>query len=266
MSDSFLYGVDYDIDNANYKAPLLNPMFRLEEAENTINVLGYMIESMRDEPIKLSVLQRIAEYAAQYAKDLVEEQGAVSDIPKQHLKDSIKWRTQNNQIQIYSDIRDPQTQYPYAGSVEYGFHPWGEDKFIPPRPFLRPALDVAQQLTASNFQGAVYSAIDNAKTGRDHLEIFKTDKRYALYPDMLVGSRGTRQASMQKMINSRNKGNMSDLRKQAISEHARAINAHRGNFEARNKGAYTSVWKIYGKGREKQFTADDRYIGRQEKK
>ena len=254
---------EYD-DFANSKDIMITPMFRLEEVNRTINVLGYMLESYQSEPVPLKTLKRIAEYATQYARDLVVEQGAVSTIPKNHLKDSIKYRVAGNQVQIYSDIRDDFTQYPYAGSVEYGFHPWGHSKFIPPRPFLRPAMQLALDLTEGNFEYAtaqmLYTGIE---TGRFiGLDVFRTDSSRVRSTFGSVGVKGYRQASMQNMINVRKEGHMSSSRHSSIKEAARAINSNRESLGARNKGLYTRNWRITGKESSYDTHHDPSYTGR----
>lgn len=255
--------LDYD-EVSGLKDTILTPMFRLEEVNRTVNVLGYMLESYRTEPVPLKTLQRVAEYATQYARDLVVEQGAVSTIPKNHLKDSIKHRTVNNQIQIYSDIRDEITQYPYAGSVEYGFHPWGRSTFIPPRPFLRPAMQLALSLTEGNFEYAtarmIYAGINAGNfTG---LDVFKTGSSRVQSTFAMVGGKGYRQASMQNMINTRGSGHISAQRQNSLQRAARATESHRGSLGARNRGLYARNWKITGRESTYNTHHNPSYTGR----
>ena len=255
----------FDRDSAYEETNILiQPMFRLEEVNRTINVLGYMLEAYESHPVSTTTLERIAEFATQYAKDLVIEQGAVSTIPKYHLKDSIKWRTSGNQIQIYSDIRDDITQYPYAGSVEYGFHPWGRSKFIPPRPFLRPALQLALDLTKSNFETATMYMLDNIGLFNNFhgLDMFTTKTSGMRLTYGSVGTKGHRQASMQNMINTRREGHMSSQRRESIQRAARTTESNRSNLGVQNKGLYARNWKITGREGVYNTHHDPSYTGR----
>ena len=239
----------FDRDSAYEETDILiQPMFRLEESH----------------PVSTTTLERIAEFATQYAKDLVIEQGAVSTIPKYHLKDSIKWRTSGNQIQIYSDIRDDITQYPYAGSVEYGFHPWGRSKFIPPRPFLRPALQLALDLTKSNFETATMYMLDNIGLFNNFhgLDMFTTKTSGMRLTYGSVGTKGHRQASMQNMINTRRGGHMSSQRRESIQRAARTTESNRSNLGVQNKGLYARNWKITGREGVYNTHHDPSYTGR----
>lgn len=116
------------------------------------NVLGIAIEKLSESPVTKEQLEYIGATSVDYAKQLMTIQGAIQT---KTAYNSVKWRMpSNNRLEIYDDATS-WNNYPYPASIEYGFHPFGGSKYIPPRPFLRPAIKYAQLLTKYSIQDTV---------------------------------------------------------------------------------------------------------------
>ena len=159
------------------------PVFQMEtdygDFQQFENVLGFMISTIGKNPLKTldndNQLEYIAKNAVSMAQELLEE-SVYSNIMGDHTWDlyhSIKYRKDSNsQIILYSDARDRKTKYPYAGSIEYGFHPWGHNTYVPPRPFLRPALQFAATATRASLEAAIQQMFLNYRDNNFGLSHF----------------------------------------------------------------------------------------------
>ena len=198
------------------------------------NVLGFYLESWGDKPLSDSQLENIAKNAAEIARELVYDQDAVDTGT---LKESIRTDTSDGNINVFSDARAP-NGYPYAGSVEYGWHPYGHYNFIPPRPFLRPALEYAINATRAEWSANVEYMVDalaNNKLALSHFN-HKTD---------VGASRRNWGKNIAERTSSKNTGRM----KTAISSgRSRGKYAHSKNQEryGTEKQAYRSIWDVKG--------------------
>lgn len=141
-----------------------NPVFLLEtdrsQVDNFIDVMGFALKELQNEPVRKGQLMEIANYAVSTARQLVQVYLSGKSTTGT-LERSINAKESHNQIILYADARDPITGYPYGLSFEYGFHPYGRSAFVPARPFLRPALEFAANATRMTFQENVEQLITN---------------------------------------------------------------------------------------------------------
>lgn len=150
----------------------------MTEVDQCRNVLGFFLSSYGRNPLSHEQLMKIADDAKEVAWSLLYDQvysGYASELQTETLLNSIKADARNG-VRIYSDARSPRG-YPYAGSIEYGFHPWGHDTYIPPRPFLRPALEFAINATRASWENNVKHMVQALKTNQLNLSHFSYDKQ-----------------------------------------------------------------------------------------
>lgn len=67
-------------------------------------------------------------------------------------------------INFYNDAKNERNQY-YAGHLEYGFHD-RQGKFVPARPFMRPAMYAVAEGSKANFRNIMRGLLENLWTGR----------------------------------------------------------------------------------------------------
>ena len=219
-----------------------NALFQLETDTTALdgftNVLGFYLDAWGDKPLSDEQLLSIANNAADVARELLDEQvyNTFSITPRTYtLRSSIKTDTNNGNINVYSDARAI-NGYPYAGSIEYGFHPYGHDDFIPPRPFLRPALEYAINATRASWRANVDYMVDALRNNELALSHFN-------YRTDVGASR-------------RNWGKNIAARTDALSagrmRNATSAGRSRGNYSHSNnqerygtaKGAYRNIWSV----------------------
>ena len=219
-----------------------NGLFQLETDRSRLdgftNVLGFYLDSWGDKPLSDEQLLNIAKNAASIARRLVNEQvySTYSAIPRTYtLRDSIKADTSEGSINVYSDARAP-NGYPYAGSIEYGFHPWGHSDFIQPRPFLRPALEYAINATRAGWRANVDMMVEALRTNNLALSHFnyKTD----------VGA--SRRNWGQNIAARTSSTSIGRMRAATQAGRSRGNYAHEVNREryGTEKGAYRSIWDV----------------------
>lgn len=218
-----------------------NPLFQLqndlEEVKNCENVLGFYLKALGKRPLSDEQLMQIAKQAKDISKTLLEERvySMDSDVDRTYqLMESIHADTKGGNINVYSDARSPRG-YPYAGSIEYGFHPWGHSHFVPPRPFLRPALEFAINATRAGWKANVERLAYNMKYNKFELSHFGND--------VLGASRRTwgSNASSHFNLGTANVANRSWL---AGNNRGTYSYAHNQAYHGVQKGAYRSVWEI----------------------
>lgn len=167
------------------------PVFHLKtdytEVDQFTDILGFAIAELQDNPLRQGQLQEIANYAVSAAKQLVQMHEAVQT---RTLLNSIGSKSSNNQIVIYADARAPTTGYPYAASIEYGFHPYGKSTYVPARPFLRPALEFAANATRTSFENNVQELIKGFHTNKWELTHFTPGKQTLGVTRSFWGARG----------------------------------------------------------------------------
>lgn len=162
------------------------PVFQLTtdntEIDSFTNVLGFALESVGRKPLENYQLEEIARNAVTVAQQLLDSQvyTSIDNMEKRYrrtenLRRSIHHRNANNQIVIYSDARAP-NGYPYAGSIEYGFHPWGHSHYVPPRPFLRPALEFAANATRASLEENIKQLLLNYRENTFSFSHFSPSK------------------------------------------------------------------------------------------
>ena len=196
------------------------------------NVLGFFLESWGDRPLNDEQLLSIAKNAADIARELIVDQGSVDTGT---LRDSIKTDTSDGNINVFSDARAP-NGYPYAGSVEYGWHPYGHDDFIPPRPFLRPALEYAINATRAEWRANVDHMVEALKRNELSLSHFN-------YRTDVGASRRNWGMNIASRTNSTQLGRM---RIATSAGRSRGNYSHEKNQEryGTEKGAYHSIWNV----------------------
>lgn len=220
-----------------------NALFQLytdrSEIDDCMNVLGFALETWGDKPLSDKQLKKIADDSAEIARKLLKEQvyeAGYSDNQTYRLLNSIKAETRRNDVVVYSDARSPKG-YPYAGSIEYGFHPYGHDNFIPPRPFLRPALEFATNATRASWEANVKHMAEALRTNNLQLSHFD----YAMQD--IGASRRTWGQNITSHINSSSMSHFSRKTSEGIS---RGHYSHENNSlrYGTQKGAYKSIWDI----------------------
>ena len=153
-----------------------------EEIEKTVNNLHMVFRTLEETPMSKEDLEPIAKASVTYANELVKAYGAVTNIKgKRHLVESTKYIVGDNYLQLYNNVTDPKTYYPYAASMEFGFHPFGRS-FFPPRPFLRPAFEFAKENTKESLAQSTknileHNYIDIRKPEKNKPQIFNVGAR-----------------------------------------------------------------------------------------
>lgn len=215
-----------------------NALFQFETDATALdgftNVLGFYLESWGDKPLTDSQLENIAKNAANIAQELISDQGAVDTGT---LQESIKTDTSDGNINVFSDARAP-NGYPYAGSVEYGWHPYGHDDFIPPRPFLRPALEYAINATRAEWRTNVDYMVEALRKNELSLSHFN-------YRTDVGASRRNWGKNIAARTDSTQIGRM---RIAAAAGRSRGNYSHARNQEryGTEKQAYRSIWNVDG--------------------
>lgn len=219
-----------------------NALFQFETDATALdgftNVLGFYLDSWGDKPLSDEQLLNIADNAANVARELLDEQvyDRYSTTDRTYtLRSSIRTDTSDGNINVFSDARAP-NGYPYAGSIEYGFHPYGHDDFIPPRPFLRPALEYAINATRTSWFTNVEYMVEAMK--RNELSLSHFNGKTAIgasrrnWGRNIAERTGSAQSAMMRNAASagRSRGNYSHAKNQA--EYGTA------------KGAYRGIWDI----------------------
>lgn len=236
---------EYRIHSAT-SSVVANGLFQLQtdasRFDGFTNVLGFYLDAWGDKPLSDEQLLNIAKNAASIARRLLDE-SVYSGVryygldggPTGRLKDSIHADTRDGSVNVYSDARAP-NGYPYAGSIEYGFHPWGHSHFVQPRPFLRPALEYAITATRAGWRANVDAMVEALRTNELALSHFnyKTDvgaSRRNWGQNIAARTSSTSIGRMRAAIQAgRSRGNYSH-----------EVNRERYGTE---KGAYRSVWDV----------------------
>lgn len=81
----------------------------------------------------------------------------------------IQARPNGNQVSFWNDAINSRGQ-PYAGHIEYGFHD-REGKFVPARPFMRPAFYAVAEASKGNFQQIMKGMLENIWTSQGYMGI-----------------------------------------------------------------------------------------------
>lgn len=215
-----------------------NALFQFETDATALdgltNVLGFYLGSWGDKPLSDSQLENIAKNAANIAQELISDQGAVDTGT---LHESIRTDTSDGNVNVFSDARAP-NGYPYAGSVEYGWHPYGHDDFIPPRPFLRPALEYAINATRAEWRTNVDYMVEALRKNELSLSHFN-------YRTDVGASRRNWGKNIAARTDSIQTGRM---RVAAAAGRSRGNYSHARNQERYGtaKQAYRSIWDVDG--------------------
>lgn len=83
-------------------------------------------------------------------------------------------------VMIESNAVNEQGQY-YGGHIEYGYHPYGGTGFVPARPYMRPAMEIATASTHVDLAAAI---------GQTFEEVFAYDRAQGL--TTMLGNRAAR--------------------------------------------------------------------------
>lgn len=67
-------------------------------------------------------------------------------------------------LELGSFATNQDGQY-YGGHIEYGYHPWGNDKFIPARPYMRPAMEIVANSSGTDLASAIGEAFNDYIVG-----------------------------------------------------------------------------------------------------
>lgn len=126
------------------------------ELSNMVNALGYMIDNT-DKWAMLSreQMEAVGHNTVEFARALAPERSGA-------LQSSIDFNIigNNKSLEVFASATDVHG-YPYGASIEYGFHPHGGHYYIAPRPFMRPALGFATELTMKTLaQNAEFNLAD----------------------------------------------------------------------------------------------------------
>lgn len=219
-----------------------NPLFRLETSaswDGYNNVLGFFLSSWGDKPLSDEQLEKIGADAVKVAQNLLDEQvySHVGSSERTYkLWGSIKSDSRGGAVNVYSDARSP-IGYPYAGSIEYGFHPYGHSTFIPPRPFLRPALEFAVNATRASWETNVEHMV--RVLANNDLSL----SHFLAYSNDLGASRRNWGRNLQSHI---------DYNSMARMRGATTVGVNRGRYShevnqsryGTEKGAYHRIWDV----------------------
>ena len=208
------------------------------------NVLGFCLSSYGRKPLSDEQLAKIANDAVEVAWSLLYDNvysySYGGNETTGTLLNSIKSDIRGG-IRIYSDARSPRG-YPYAGSIEYGFHPWGKDTYIPPRPFLRPALEFAVNATRSSWENNMEYMTQAMLSNTLNISHF------AYNMQRLGASRRTWNQKLTDHVTFESTSAMRDAgaRGRAVGAYSYSRNSARYGVQ---KGAYKGIWDIKSKSR-----------------
>ena len=131
-----------DFEDVGQTRGIFQVHIHTKEVNEVVNALGFALKNMQDEPIPREIMEIIGHNTVEFAKGL-------APIRTSRLHDSINYHIRGSSgretLEVFATAEN--LGYPYGASIEYGFHPHGGDYFVPPMPFLRPALEYATLLT-----------------------------------------------------------------------------------------------------------------------
>lgn len=129
-------------------------------------VLDSILQLYSSEAPDIGRLNIVGANAVEYAQHLIIQQKAVET---GQLHSSVGYSVFQGEhgpsLEIFASAVNPWGR-PYGQYIEYGYHPYGRSKMIPPRPFLRPALDFALTNTRKNIEDSLVDIFSNIKNGK----------------------------------------------------------------------------------------------------
>lgn len=129
-----------------------------EDAKEFINAMGIILKN--DGFLSYDEMDAIGHNTKAFAQALAPEDTGT-------LANSIDYKvikSKNNSLEVFATA--DKLGYPYGASVEYGYHVRGGNTFVQPRPFIRPALQYATELTKYTLQEAAINQIVNWHFGK----------------------------------------------------------------------------------------------------
>jgi len=167
------YSTKYYQDTNLVKATgFLSFQTNIDNITSVTEAFGVALELLENDAKSQERLRIIAENTVQYAKQLLIEY-PVWDTGA--LYRSVKSQVYGNEIRVYADATN-RFGAPYGTFIEYGYHPFGEKRYIPPRPFIRPALEFARQNTRMNLEDTTRELLQQAARG-NFADLHWTNKR-----------------------------------------------------------------------------------------
>lgn len=140
----------------------LTNLFNMEVFTNGAFFKG-QTEGLGDEIISIA-----KEYVV--AQDIPGPDLSFTGTSKEHTKNllnSFHQETSQTSVNVYNDAQNASGQL-YAGHVEFGSHPFGQSKYMPPRPYLRPALRTAAVLSRGALPKAAVDTLFSSEIVRQH--------------------------------------------------------------------------------------------------
>lgn len=127
-----------------------------EEAKEFVNAMGVILKN--NGFLSYEEMDAIGHNTKEFAQALAPKATGA-------LIESINYKvTKNNSLEVFATAE--RLGYPYGASIEYGYHVRGGNTFVEPRPFMRPALQYATELTRHTLQEAVIDQIRNWHFGK----------------------------------------------------------------------------------------------------
>lgn len=242
----------------NFQDVEIEGLFQVQIQDNgfngMVNALGLALKDLYDEPLPKELLDAIGHNTKTFAQGLV-------PIRSKKLHDSINYHINGGKsVEVYATADN--MGYPYGASIEYGFHPKGGSIFVEPRPFLRPALEYATELTKMSMTEyakekiLIYSNHQNAHYGHDIHRMGGPLERLSIGNRMVRGQyfkTTANRASVQKYMRDQylhNKYSAGKIdRRTSEGKHKYRQYAPKNNTSFR-KGAWkNTVWGYGSKGR-----------------
>lgn len=122
-----------------------------EEAKEFVNAMGALLSN--NGFLSREQMDAVGHNTKAFAQALAPKMSG-------RLIESIDYKvTSDNSLEVFATA--DRLGYPYGASVEYGYHVRGGNTFVEPRPFMRPALQYATELTKYTLQQAVIDKVQN---------------------------------------------------------------------------------------------------------
>jgi hypothetical protein len=135
--------------------PLIEETERLEVALNVIEKGDVYQEDLQD----------IADFMVKTAQGFIDRNGTIKT---RRMRDLMQAQVSKKQIRLWNDARNPITGYPYPRAIEYGYVHY-KHGYIPARPFLRPTLRLASELSKNKLEDTTLNVLQGKslnKAGR----------------------------------------------------------------------------------------------------
>lgn len=151
-----------------------------------------------------------------------------------NLLNSFHQETSQTSVNVYNDAQNKSGQF-YAGHVEFGSHPFGHSKYMPPRPYLRPALRTAAMLSKGALPKAAIETLFSANIVKQHF-----GRSYKGSQSLSFGSKSTSESTSKGMRSSIRKQLSDDKKYERFQKGFGAVRSSKTGSSARHENYNTN--------------------------